>query len=88
MRQGKTTFPELLKISRQEPQWELYNMEEDFNEQKNLASVHPQKVAELKALFDRQAEENNLYPLLNWAHIFGMFINAQLDREDVDRIVK
>jgi arylsulfatase len=89
-RQGKTSFAELQKTARQAPQWELYNLNDDFNEQIDLAARNPQKLEELKALFERQAEENKLYPLLNWSHIFGKFASGAADRNkvDVDKILK
>jgi arylsulfatase len=71
LRSGKTTVPDLLKLSQQESKWELYNLNDDFNERKNLADKDPQKLAELKAEFDRQAQENNVYPLLTWGVIYG-----------------
>ncbi|MDR2040725.1 MAG: arylsulfatase [Tannerella sp.] len=89
LRQGKTSPEALAKASQQAPQWELYNLNEDFNERKNLADKHPQKLAELQALFDRQAEENNLYPLINWSHLFGKFTGgANADPKAADKIIK
>ncbi|HSD05767.1 arylsulfatase [Flavobacterium sp.] len=49
--------------------WELYNINEDFNERKDLAKKHPEKLAELKKLFDEQAKKNNLYPLIDWSDV-------------------
>lgn len=46
--------------------WELYNINEDFNERTDLAKKYPEKLAELKKIFDEQAEKNRLYPLLDW----------------------
>ena len=88
LRLGKISLPELAKASQQTTQWELYNLNEDFNERKNLADKNPQKLAELQALFDRQAEENNLYPLINWSHIFGKFIGGEQDQKAADKIMK
>ncbi|HEX8548960.1 MAG TPA: sulfatase-like hydrolase/transferase [Cytophagaceae bacterium] len=45
--------------------WELYNLKEDFNELNNLASKNPEKLKELKALFDADAAKYNIYPLLD-----------------------
>ncbi|MBA4011741.1 MAG: arylsulfatase [Phenylobacterium sp.] len=42
--------------------WELYHLDEDFSEAKDLAAVHPDKLAELKAVFDEEAAKNNVYP--------------------------
>lgn len=49
--------------------WELYNLNEDFNERFNVAKKHPEKVAELRALFDEQAKKYDLYPLITWDDI-------------------
>ena len=43
--------------------WELFNLEEDFSQSTNLAAEYPEKLQELKALFEKEAEENNVYPL-------------------------
>lgn len=50
--------------------WELYNVNEDFNERKDLAKKYPEKLAELKKLFDEQAKKNNLYPLIDWQDVY------------------
>lgn len=42
--------------------WELYHLDEDFSENNDLAEQHPGKLAELKALFDTEAEKNGVYP--------------------------
>lgn len=49
--------------------WELYNLNEDFNERINLAQKNPEKLAELKALFEQQAQKYDLYPLITWDDI-------------------
>ncbi len=43
--------------------WELYNVAKDFSQSQNIAAQYPEKLAELKALFDREAWSNNVYPL-------------------------
>ena len=50
--------------------WELYNLNEDFNENNNLAAKYPKKLAELKKVFDEQAKKNNIYPFVDWADVF------------------
>jgi Arylsulfatase A and related enzymes len=50
--------------------WELYNLNTDFNETTDLAKKYPEKLKELKALFDQQAEKYNLYPLLDWQDVY------------------
>jgi arylsulfatase len=42
--------------------WELYNLDDDFSEANDLAAKNPKKLAELKALFDKEAKKNNVYP--------------------------
>ena len=46
--------------------WELYNLNEDWNETNNLADKNPQKLEELKTLFDSEATKYNVYPLKNY----------------------
>ncbi|MEH0158435.1 arylsulfatase [Limibacter armeniacum] len=44
-------------------QWELYNIEEDFSEASDLSKDHPEKLEELKGIFDEEAKKFNVYPL-------------------------
>ena len=44
-------------------QWELYDLRRDFAQSRDLAAQQPQKLAELKALFDREATANSVYPI-------------------------
>ncbi|MBW8172183.1 sulfatase-like hydrolase/transferase [Ornithinimicrobium sp. Arc0846-15] len=37
--------------------WELYHLDEDFSESNDLAEAHPEKLEELKKLFDEEAEK-------------------------------
>src|SRR5450432_1570636 len=46
--------------------WELYNLNEDFNERIDLAKKHPEKLAELQLLFDEEATRYNIYPFIDW----------------------
>jgi arylsulfatase len=43
--------------------WELYNVEEDFSESTDLAKEYPEKLEELKKIFDEEAWKYNVYPL-------------------------
>ncbi|MDR0574068.1 MAG: sulfatase-like hydrolase/transferase [Tannerella sp.] len=43
--------------------WELYNLNEDWNEINDLAAKYPDKLKELQELFDSEAKKNNVYPL-------------------------
>ena len=47
-------------------QWELYNLNEDFNENIDLAKKYPEKLQQLKALFHAQAEKYHIYPFIDW----------------------
>ncbi len=47
----------------QEDEWELFNVAEDFSLVNNLAADNPAKLEELKALFEKEAIANNVYPL-------------------------
>ncbi len=58
-----------------EDEWELYNMNEDFNELNNLAKKNPAKLAELKKTFDEQAEKNHLYPFISWYDVYNKRIH-------------
>ena len=46
-------------------EWELYDMRTDFGHANNLAADHPDKLAELQALFDSEARQHNVYPMAN-----------------------
>ncbi|HLP04962.1 MAG TPA: arylsulfatase [Paludibacter sp.] len=43
--------------------WELYNLNEDWNEINDVAAKYPEKLKELQDLFDSEAKKNNVYPL-------------------------
>jgi arylsulfatase A-like enzyme len=43
--------------------WELYNVEEDFSETNDLAAKNPAKLAELQALFMKEAERYRVLPI-------------------------
>lgn len=57
--------------------WELYNVDADPTELNNLATKNPEKLAELKTLFDREAKANNAYPLINWSDLMPGFMAFQ-----------
>lgn len=44
--------------------WELYNLNEDYSQSTDLAKKYPEKLTEMKALFDSEAKRNQVYPLL------------------------
>jgi arylsulfatase len=43
--------------------WELYNVDEDFSQVKDLSSTNPKKLKELQAVFQKEAIRNHVYPL-------------------------
>ena len=43
--------------------WELYHLDADFAETRDLAAAEPERLAELKALWWREAEANDVLPL-------------------------
>jgi arylsulfatase len=43
--------------------WELYHVATDFSQARDLASANPKKLADLRALFEAEAEKNNALPL-------------------------
>jgi len=43
--------------------WDLYNVHEDFSLADNLADSHPEKLAELQALFMREGEKYHALPI-------------------------
>ncbi|SEQ69333.1 arylsulfatase [Solimonas aquatica] len=45
--------------------WELYRLDDDFSEARDLAAQYPDKLRELQALFDQQARANDVYPFNN-----------------------
>lgn len=42
---------------------ELYNLNEDFSQSKNIAAEHPKKVEELKKLFIEEAKKYQVFPM-------------------------
>jgi arylsulfatase len=44
-------------------EWELYNLNEDYSQSKDIAKENPEKLAEMKALFDKEATDNLVYPI-------------------------
>ncbi len=58
--------------------WELYNLNVDPTETKDLAAKHPEKLKELQTLFDSLATVYNVYPLRDFkAGIPAPVIKAQ-----------
>ena len=55
--------------------WELYNLKEDYSQSKDFAGEHPEKLAELKDLFDKEATDNLVYPIR--ASIYTVFLHPE-----------
>jgi arylsulfatase len=43
--------------------WELYNVNEDFSQAKDVAADHPEKLKELQGLFTKEVVKYHVYPL-------------------------
>jgi len=43
--------------------WQLFNLNEDFSQSRDLASTQPRKLEELKGLFRAEAASNNVFPI-------------------------
>ncbi|WP_207913080.1 arylsulfatase [Novosphingobium sp. PhB57] len=43
--------------------WELYNIDEDFSQARDLSSRHPEKLEEMKALFKDVSRDNLVWPI-------------------------
>lgn len=55
--------PGIATWSPEKDAWELYDLNEDYSQATDLAAKHPDKLAELKQLFEREAEANLVYPV-------------------------
>jgi arylsulfatase len=51
--------------------WELYNLQNDFNERIDLAGKYPDKLKELQDQFDEEAKKYNVYPLVDASQVNG-----------------
>ncbi len=47
----------------EQDKWELFNLNEDYNELHDLATTKPEKLKELRAVFESEAVKYNIYPL-------------------------
>ncbi|OCC23531.1 arylsulfatase [Croceicoccus estronivorus] len=43
--------------------WELYDLDRDFSQSKDLAALHPKRLAALKRLFWQEAQAENILPI-------------------------
>lgn len=54
--------------------WELYNLEKDYSQSNDLATKNPEKLAELKKIFNKEAADNLVLPI--GAGLYTAFYNA------------
>lgn len=47
----------------EQERWELYRVDDDFSQSRDLAAEHPEKLVELRELFEAEAERNGVYPM-------------------------
>jgi hypothetical protein len=59
----EAALPNLASWDPMQDQWELFDTRSDYSLMNDLASEHPEKLEELKALFMREAEENKVLPI-------------------------
>ena len=56
-----TNMPDVLTAYK----WELYNINEDFSQNRDLAAENPEKLKQLQQIFMTEAEKYNVFPLAN-----------------------
>ena len=57
-------LPRVFNVDFDHDNWELYHVDQDFSEGRNLAAQNPDKLAALKITFDQEAQRNGVYPLV------------------------
>lgn len=62
--------------------WELYNLDEDFTQSTDLSRKHPERLERLRILFDAEAAENNIYPLIS-GNLYGKMPPTETKRSFV-----
>jgi arylsulfatase len=68
-----TDIAALMNWEPEKDEWELYNLNDDYAQSKNLAKGNPEKLAELKEVFDKEAKGNHVYPI--GASLYTAFYN-------------
>jgi len=70
--------------------WELYNLDADYSQSKDLAKENPEKLKELVELFDKEAKRTNIYPLAPLPDLYSVKDDQRpkhfVFREGVNRI--
>lgn len=64
--------PGILEWTPDQDQWELYHLDEDWSQARDLADEMPDKLAELKEVFAIEAAKNSVYPIGGglWVPVF------------------
>ena len=55
-----TVSPGLTTWDSNKDVWELYNLRKDFSQANNLAAKQPKRLAEMKAVFSKEAKEQGV----------------------------
>jgi hypothetical protein len=58
-----TELPDLASWDPMQDKWELFDTRKDYSLMNDVASEHPEKLEELKALFMKEAEKNKVFPI-------------------------
>jgi len=70
-----TDMTAIINWEPEKDEWELYNINKDYAQSKNLAKENPKKLAEMKALFDKEATDNLVYPI--GASMYTVFFHPE-----------
>ena len=68
--------------------WELYNLNDDPTERVDLAKQNPEKLAQLKAEFEQQAQQHHLYPYITWDDVFNGRIHRTKDAKSFAEAIR
>jgi len=71
-----------------ENSWELYNLNEDPTERIDLAKKYPEKLTQLKAEFEEQAQSHHLYPYITFDDVFNGRIHRTKDAKSFTDALK
>ena len=68
--------------------WELYNLNDDPTERIDLAKQNPEKLTQLKAEFEEQAQGHHLYPYITWDDVLNGRIHHTKDAKPFAEAIK
>ena len=57
-------FPDFANWDPSKDTWALYNLNDDYSQSKDISNENPEKLTELKNLFDKEATDNLIYPIV------------------------